>query len=447
MKWEKICNNFFIIKLPPKKNDILIQTLPFKVVEISASSKKNDILKIINKMKLNAKNYESFRGYFAIDLVITTRCNLRCKYCYALSEKKEGFYGLEPEDMSINTASKIIDISLHYFEREIKKAKTDKLKFDLFISGGEPLLNLKCVKYILKEFTEKINLLSKKYNAHVDFSSEIATNGTKIDDKISKLFKKYNTQVVITLDGKLHDKKRMYVDGSGSLNDVLNALKILIRNNNKIKLQSIIPINKIDEQNTVLEFYKKHGLLDKIKRVHLIPQASPIFDRYLEKDKKTIKEKNKEFYKMYGESLFKMGKEFDLDIKNYQGRMFRSIEIGGLDHRCPAALWKLSFVPSGDIYPCHQLTNIKEFHMGNVNDGIDRIKIDSSKIKSVFRKRFVWNVTPCKDCVFQTICIPFVDCPARCFLETGNLNTVPDYYCEIHKPYMEKLLEKFILKK
>lgn len=66
-------------------------------------------------------------------------------------------------------------------------------------------------------------------------------------------------------------------------------------------------------------------------------------------------------------------------------------------------------------------------------------------VKKLFEKRMVFKVSPCNDCIFQTICIPFVDCPARCFIETGSLFQVPDYYCKVHKPYMEKLLEKFLL--
>lgn len=445
MQWEKIEDKYFIVK--SKNESFLIRTLPFQIFKLAHPIIRKRILEFINEKELvqNEAN-GSFSGFFGLDVVITTKCNLRCKYCCALSKKINGFYGLKPENMDINVASKMIDLSLDYFENEIKNKKLSRVRFDLFITGGEPLLNFNVVLFILRTLEKRLSAISKKYNTLVEFSPEIATNGTKMNEKIAKLLKQYNTQVVITLDGHLHDETRIYPDGRGSLSEVLNALKILLKYKNKIKLQTVMPISKINEYNQVIKFYKDLGILKKIKRVHLIPQASQIFDSYLSENKEGLLEENKKLYKKYGLSLYKISKELNLDIKNYQGRLLRSIKIGGLAHRCPAAQWKICVTPAGDIYPCHQLTNIKEFYMGNVKNSRYKLEKKISRIKSIFRKRTVFLVKPCKDCLFQTICIPFVDCPARCFIETGDLYHVPEYYCEIHKPYMEKIFENTILK-
>jgi len=445
MKWEKLINKVFLVEIPKEKRKFLILTLPFKIYEVDYALNKKDLLNLAKRIKDKIKISEKtgvFTGYFSLDMVVTTFCNLQCTYCYARSKENKGLYGLKEAHMNKQTALKVISLAISLFEKEIKneKERLNKAKFDLFITGGEPLLNKEVVKFIIIELNKKLNNLSEKYKIQIILEPEIATNGTLITEKFSKEMKKYDVQFAITLDGKEHDKRRVYANKKGSSEEVIRALKILIKNKNRIKLQSIVPITKSFNPKEIFEFYESKNLLNDIKRVHIIPQAEPIFDKYYNKKVN----KNKENYERYGEKIFQASKKYNLDVKNYQERLIRSIKIGGLRYRCSAGQWKIASSPKGDLYPCHQLLNIKEFYMGNINDPDLNEKI--LKVKKIFSNRTVFSVDPCKDCLFQTICIPFVDCPARCFLETGNLKKVSSHYCDIHKPYMEKIFEKFLLR-
>lgn len=445
--WKKITSGYFLLNLKGEPKDILLQTLPFKLYVFPKNIKRTRILKFINQQKKQAKskNY-SFKNYFALDLVITTICNLRCTYCCALSKNTDFFYGLAPRHMSIKTAKKVISFVLSLFEQELIKEKNGNVaRFDLFITGGEPLLNFRTVKFFLEQFDQKIKALSLEHKKQIKFDAEIATNGTLITQEIANIFKRFNVQVAITIDGPKHNKRRVFKDGRSSLPFVLKGIRLLIKNNNEIKLQAVVPINDISSIKGIFNFYQKKRLLEKIKRIHIVPEARPILDAY------SAGKKERRFtisnYKTYAQTLIELAEKFSLDIKNYQGRLYRSIKIGGLPYRCAAGQWKISVTPNGDIYPCHQLTNIKEFYMGNVFMSCKQLENKFLSIKDLFRKRTVFKVAPCKNCVFQTTCIPFVDCPARCFLESGNLFKVPDHYCKVHRPYMKKLLEKFLLSK
>lgn len=448
MKSFKISERYFLVKINTFKNLILFQTFPFKLYVLPNNISNEAILNFIEKVRKVkfSKKTKEFKGYFALDVVISTFCNLRCVYCCALSTKINGYYGLKAKNMDLLTARRTVDLALDYFEKELKKTKVSLGRFDLFITGGEPLLNFSVLKFILEELDKGLRKLSLTLKIPIEFSPEVATNGTLVTDEIARIFKKYNVQSAITLDGPWHDKRRIYPNKKGSSKEVIKGLNILIRNRNLIKLQSVVSFDKISEVDKIFKYYEKNKLINNVKSVNIIPQAASIFDRYLIKDKTKIPKINEKLYKNYGFLIYKLSKKYGLDLKNYQERMFRSIKLGGLAYRCAAGLWKISVTPDGSIYPCHQLTNVKEFYMGNVNKPRSLGK-QINKIRKKFIKRTVFKVKPCSDCLFQTICIPFVDCPARCFIESGSLFTVPDYYCKIHKPYMEKLFEEFVIRK
>jgi len=108
-------------------------------------------------------------------------CNGECASCY---ERRIREKGLPKYDMDsiLQTIDRII-------EQESKKEKKQRCNH-VSLHGGEPLI-------IGLKNTEK--LLKKIYGFWED--TGIQTNGTLITDKHIKLFKKYNTNIGISLDG------------------------------------------------------------------------------------------------------------------------------------------------------------------------------------------------------------------------------------------------------
>jgi uncharacterized protein len=443
MKWVKVGDRYFFLRTEKSQSKFLIQTLPFRVFALPNEVSDEEVKEWVELQTMSAELEEkSFEGFYALDVVITTKCNFRCIYCYALSSKAQGFYGLKPQDMDTGIVEESLLLIMEYFEQEIVKSNGKDARFDLFITGGEPLLNYNTMVFLLEKVEEYIERLSTQYSIAIEYSPELATNASLVTDQIARRLKEYNVQVVVTVDGPMHNERRPFADGRGSLSQVLGGIERLIRAGNKLKLQAVVPLGDTNYLDLLFSFYEKHGLLDEIKRVHVIPQAASILDRYYSLPSR-LSGFSEQAYDLYANELIRLSEKFNLDVKNYQGRLFRSINVGGLAHRCPAGRWKIAVTPSGDLYPCHQLINIPEFHAGNVRDSNVKQKVE--KIAQIFQSRSVFKVRPCENCIFQTICIPFVDCPARCFLETGDLFEVPQHYCRVHRPYMEKLLEDFII--
>lgn len=125
-----------------------------------------------------------------LELLLTDRCNLRCKHCY-LGDARVN-------DLALDRVIRVMG------EFEMIQG------LRLLLSGGEPLLH--------KDFW-RINERLPGYT----FRSVLLTNGTMIDDRISKRLNVHEVQV--SLDGmeKAHDLLR----GKGSFKKALRAIECL----------------------------------------------------------------------------------------------------------------------------------------------------------------------------------------------------------------------------
>lgn len=122
-----------------------------------------------------------------LELLLTNRCNLRCRHCYLGDAGRN--------DLALDRAIRIMD------EFEMIQG------LRLLLSGGEPLLH--------KDFW-RINECLPGYT----FRSVLLTNGTLIDEEVCRRLNVHEVQV--SLDGmeKAHDLLR----GKGSFRKVLNAI-------------------------------------------------------------------------------------------------------------------------------------------------------------------------------------------------------------------------------
>lgn len=119
---------------------------------------------------------ETFYNIRNVQLMMSTGCNLSCRYCYQDDKKRK--------NMSKEVMESFIDFLCD------TNPETETL-IDLF--GGEPLLNWDIIKYGL-ELMEDLNLMRKLHFM-------ISTNGTLIDDEIAYTLSKYNIHVNISVDG------------------------------------------------------------------------------------------------------------------------------------------------------------------------------------------------------------------------------------------------------
>ena len=447
---KQINKSLFYSSIKNKK--LLISTYPFRVLRINKSADINkNLISELTKNKIITS--ADIPNYFSLELIFSTNCNLSCTYCYA-KEKKTGCYGLPITNMDKDIVKKAINFSLSNLVRNIKLNKNNSGVFDLYFMGGEPLLNRDVLYFTLRYVHLKTKEIKKKYNLNIKVQPAISTNGVLINNKDALFFRKYNfIYIGITIDGRHHNKYRKFSNGKGTLEIILNKIKLLTKNKVNLKIVSVVPPGDVKNINKNLNFFKSLGLLSKARRVSILPRAPNTNELFrscpvpqitmlkLKRKQQSLRYSIKE-KEIFAKNIIEMSKKFNIDERDLKRKMFELINTGGSKYHCPAGIWKISVIPDGSIYPCHQLVNIKKFYMGNlalINNRQKRF----NKVRKYFLKRTVFKIDKCKKCLYQTICPPLVDCPARSLLEEKNLYKTPQY-CNIYFPYIKNVFQSFI---
>ncbi|MDU1892355.1 MAG: radical SAM protein [Dysgonomonas sp.] len=181
---------------------------------------------------------ESFsyaKGYPATPIVInwlmSYRCNFHCQYCYAGDVIDKEFETIAVKDI----AKKILDLN----------------PLSIVISGGEPLMEIDKIKDVLSEIGGKVGIM-------------LDTNGYLYDAKLTKLLKKHNIVVRISLDTllisdnkKVRQMRNKKLDDS-SLNTIINNILKYRQENIPVLIHTVVtPINK----NSLDDLYSKLPLL------------------------------------------------------------------------------------------------------------------------------------------------------------------------------------------
>jgi uncharacterized protein len=135
-----------------------------------------------------------------VTLVVTKKCNLKCRYCFANSSSKDN------SNMSPEVASSII--------KKISQQHT--LSMVHFI-GGEPTLNFPAIRSVIK-CVDKLGIHPKFY---------ITTNGIVSKSVLNWIVDNEFT-FKISWDGITHDKMRLFPNGQGSRVKVEQTIEYLV---------------------------------------------------------------------------------------------------------------------------------------------------------------------------------------------------------------------------
>jgi uncharacterized protein len=183
-----------------------------------------------------------FLSRFAgLTLVVTHKCNLACSYCYE---------NREPYSLSEDKIPIIMKIG-----EEMIKNKQAKM-FSLSWYGGEPLLRPKFIDKASKEAKK----LCEKYG--IEYSSTIVTNGTLLTRDIAEMLKEHKVkEAQLTLDGppEVHDKRRIFKNGKGSFDIILNNIKAS-HDLLKIAVRVNVDVHNRESVIGILDIMEKEGL-------------------------------------------------------------------------------------------------------------------------------------------------------------------------------------------
>lgn len=303
------------------------------------------------KYFLNCAKYKN--TVLSLTLSMTYQCNFKCIYCYEQHLRRDG-------EMTIDMNSKIlgwIDIYL--------KNNPSITNIDICFHGGEPLI---CYNQIIDLAKRLKNKFEKKFIIYM----HIISNGSLLKGHGREFEKCGIKQIQVTIDGfrETHDARRMYVDGTGSFDDIISNCKDILNTTKTIKLM----INSVIDSRNEAEISKFKNYCD------MLFNSDRVFyffsDIALTDNQKTVKKANPNiFYKNYNScSTF--------DLCTARGEHNFIIDC------------------YGDIYKCITGVGRKEFKIGTIKDSIFKLQIEQAR----FLENGITNKN-CINCFYYPICL------------------------------------------
>lgn len=378
-----------------------------------------DIKELEKQNKLFSKdNYENYAFDFknkhkeikALCLHVAHTCNLNCEYCFASQGKYHGERAL----MNFEVGKQALDFLI------ANSGTRHNLEVDFF--GGEPLMNFKVVKELVKYARKQ----EKKYNKNFRFT--LTTNGLLINDEVIDFANREMSNVVLSLDGRksVHDSLRKTITGEGSYDIIIPKFKKLVeaRNGKNYYIRGTFTHNNTDFTKDIL-----HMADLGFKELSMEPVVCSPNEPYAltEQDLPIIKKQ----YELLAKEMLKRNKEgngftfyhFMLDLEHGPCVYKR---ITG----CGSGTEYLAVTPWGDLYPCHQFVGDEKFKLGDVFKGIN-----NTKVQDEFRKCNAYARNECKNCWAKLYCSG--GCAANSYHATGDIKGVYKYGCELFKKRIE----------
>jgi len=358
---------------------------------------------LFSEMEIPPLSHPSTVQFKALCLHMAHTCNLKCSYCFA----GDGEYSGGTKLMSLEIAKKAVDLLLS------NSGNKKNIEIDFF--GGEPMLNFDVIKKTVAYAREN----QEKYNKEVHFT--ITTNGTILDDDSLAFINENMDNVVISIDGRkeVHDKFRLYADGSGSYDLAIeNAKKIVAgRDGKSYFVRGTFTRDNLDFSNDV-----KHLASFGFKDISIEPVTGGEYDLIDSELEKVLDE--------YGRFSAEYAKQRDYTFYHFNISLYKSPCIYKRLTACGAGFEYGAVTPDGEIFACHRLAGEEQFKMGTVDD-----RQFNQQLADKMRGNNVESVEKCSACWAKYFCSG--GCPATAYFTNGSISDPDDRACTMQKKRIE----------
>ena len=346
----------------------------------------------------------------ALCLHVAHTCNLSCSYCFASQGRYHGDRAL----MSFEVGKRAMDFLIE------NSGTRRNLEVDFF--GGEPLMNWKVVKELVRYGREQEKLHDK------NFRFTLTTNGVALNDEIMEFCNREMGNVVLSVDGRkeVHDFMRPFPKGAGSYDLILPKFQKFAesRNQDKYYVRGTFTRHNLDFSKDVLH------LADLgFKQISVEPVVAPDEAEY------SLREED---LPIIFEEYDKLARE--MIVREKEGRGFNffhfMIDLTGGPcvykrlSGCGSGTEYLAVTPWGDLYPCHQFVGEEKFKMGDVFHGIQ-----APEIREEFSHCNVYTKEKCKECFARFYCSG--GCAANSYNFHGTIQDAYDIGCELQRKRIE----------
>ena len=363
-----------------------------------------------------------------LTLEVTQQCTLRCAYCiysgnYANERKHSGLH------MSLDMMKKCID---YYYDHS-----TEENEASISFYGGESLLQFKNIQLAIEYAKNKW-----KYK-QIDF--QISTNGTTLTQPILRyLNEQQDVSISITCNGEMHDKYRVFPDGSGSLKAVMHAVEC-IRNDYPDLWERTHFIANITSKGELLSLRKFY--IEKIGKPPAV--ITGIRTEYgNERIAEIVRHEDVESDAQEVLRLYCEGDPYIVPYVNVDGICNRRVGLENpVETRatfCKPLAHELYVAADGKFRACEQMCSDLEF--GHIDTGYSKVKIMTmlERIQHAFseRCRTCWGRRLCYTCFADInldeqgkLVFPESSCKAEC----AEIAYALRVFCEMRERNPERL--------
>lgn len=404
---EDIKSDFLkIYSMDLEEVDELINELIMSGLIMTNSEKESNYYLESKKSSLATQNSD----IDSIVLQISYDCNLRCKYCYG----DGGSYGVKRTYMSEEIARKAIDFLIE------KSGKNKVLSITFF--GGEPLLNFSLIKKVVQYARCKQEFCNKIFKFGVN------TNGILLNnDEITNYLVENNIGVTVSIDGtkEYHDKYRVFEDGTGSYDYVIQGTKKFNSySQDKVCVRMTITPDNI-EFIDIAKKIKQMGF-GKI-RPYFVSKTDYSDFGLSQRDIDVVKQEYEKAAQEYISCLHR--KEYYTTLSLFTSTLKQIHERKFHLFQCCAGRNKVSVTPEGKIYICHRLVENKECEIGDIFGNIN------TELRKKILNANVDNRNMCLKCWCRYLCGG--GCYYNSLVNGGDLLDCKEGSCEINQYYYE----------
>ncbi len=336
-----------------KADEELLQKLEEAGIILTERNIRSELEKIVRRF-----GYLYNMPFLNVQINLTLRCNLLCKYCHANSS---------PSSRLEMDRDILLDV-VRFLER------LPKTYISLEFQGGEPFLKFDLMEELVERVRNEVK--DKKVVETV-----VISNGTVIDKDIARWVAKNNVSVSVSLDGpkEMHDSQRVYPNGKGTYEDVLHAITLLRDAGGFPTSTATITKNtvKLGGAERVIEEYVKRGFPFIFYR--------PIMDAGRGEDNEELALRAEEFFEFVKGSIEKVvqlkregvvfrDKFVEKFLQNIFGKGTRSYSC--LRDVCGAGITQLVVAPDGWLYPCDVMKVLPEFRVGRLENQYEEVMMN-----------------------------------------------------------------------
>ena len=324
-------------------------------------------------------------------------CNLRCLYCYS-----NGGENTE-KTMKLDIAKAAIDFII-----KNALAKGEKQVELGFHGGGEPFLHKNMS--LIKGATDYFRNRAKYYKLQPAISA--VTNGVMNQETIDWVINNLD-EISISFDGPkdIQNKQRPTAAMGDSFSPVMQTIKYLESKKFRYNLRTVITKESASRMPEIVKFLSSVSSVDHFS-------FEPLFECGRCQTSK-VEAPNPEKYVEY------LIKSKEVASKLGKTVLYACSEVEGVyDYFCGAVGTGFFFVlPDGNVTSCLEVCRKSDpradiFMIGKYNFKTKKFVFNKNKMKAL-KLRSIDNVPGCRDCFAKYNCAG--DCPARCYLESGNI--------------------------